>query len=186
MKSKKIILIAIAILVVICLVLAGFILSFRGSQRELSEAEQLVDNFLRAYHEKDPRAGMFLTTSVFDDSDMTYDGVQGHLAETLTHTIIGERVDENDPQTIWIDVEVDNIDLAEILRGIENIEETNPNRILDSIEEYVNSPNAPRRTFQASVIVRVYPVGMRIQMNAELSDALLGGFPSYISEGLGL
>lgn len=183
MKSKKGILIAIAILVIICILLIGIMLL---GTSQLSEAEQFVNDFLTAYQEKDPTVGRFLSASVFGNSEMSFEGFQGYIAETLTFTITGERTDVSDPETIWVDVEIENIDVIEIFTELESSNELNPVRMQEQAIEMMNSPDAPRRVFQVSILVMDAQVGMFIQMNEELSDALLGGFPTYISSGLGL
>jgi len=182
MKSKKVILITIIILLIISIALTLFILSM---PRTLTVAEQFVDDFLSSYQSKDPRTIEFLTISAFDDSDMTFHGLQGYIADTLTYRIISERTDELDIDFIFVDVEIETVDVAEIIRRyIENTTETDPNRIQEKLNNLVNSPNAPRRTFQVPVIVQEFPIGMFVQMNEELSDALFGGFATFLVDGI--
>ncbi|MCL2366865.1 MAG: hypothetical protein FWC75_07465 [Oscillospiraceae bacterium] len=183
MRSKKgiLIAIAIAILIITGLVLTWIDLMNREEPRELSVAEQFVDDFLRKYQQKDPRAGLFLMTSaLLSNPYMTFYGFQGYMADTLTYTIIGERGDDLDIDFIFVDVEIEVVDLAELARTIENTTETNPDVLLETLRDLVTSPNAPRRTFQVPIIVQEFQVGMFIEMNAELSDALIGGLNTYV------
>jgi len=187
MKSKRKMLIALVLLIISSLSLIGC--TSREEDVEIDEdevvnAEQFVSDFLTAYQEKDPNAGAFLTTSAFGESDMIFEGFQSYLAETLTYTIVGWRVDEHDPELIWVDTKIENVDFAEILLELEDTDETDSDLILEMVIELIRSPNAPRRVFEVSIIVIEFPTEMLIELDGELSDALLGGFPTFIAEGL--
>jgi len=67
---------------------------------------------------------------------------------------------------------------------LEDTDETDSDLILEMLIELIQSPNAPRRLFEVPVLVVEFPVGILIEMDGELSDALLGGFPTFIAEGL--
>ena len=169
------------ILVAIAIIIGNALIGER-EQGEPITPSRFVDSFLERYQQQDPITSVFLTTSTLDPSGMTFYGFQGYIAETLTYTIIGERVDEEEPRVTWVDVEIKTVDMAELLRAIENTDEENPNVIRETLINWVNSPNAPRRTFEVPVMVLKVPtgLGLYIQMTGELSDALFGGFNSFI------
>jgi|GEM_PF-2406155 len=183
MKNKKIIGICIIVLVILVGVIIGLIIlqnSKKNSNNDDADAKKTVSEFLTAYHNKDEKAAQYLTTT-FNDTKFAYKGFQGILAEKMTYKIIDSNVSKSDSTKTTIDVELNNVDVASILKKYEQSTETDSNKMLSQVENEINAKSAPMKIFKITVTVVDYPTGMKIVMSSDFSNALLGGYNEYIS-----
>lgn len=146
------------------------------------EAEQYVDEFLEKYSKKDETAGAYLLLSFAGGSDMTYNGIQGILAESLTWEIIGSEVTDADSGRCVVYLTAQNTDVETIMLEIEESQDMEVAENLASVlEDRITDPNCPKARYECSVEVGSYGSGMKIIMNDSLSSALYGGLNNYVA-----
>ena len=143
-------------------------------------AESTVSEFLTAYQRKDSAAGKYMTITSIGNHEIKYDGLQGMVAEKLTYNIVSSKRDIEENEIIYVTVDIKNLNLPEIFATIE-MSEDDPDQLLENLYELIKADNAPQKPYNCIIAVQQYPSGMRIELNAELSNALFGGFNEYLA-----
>lgn len=182
-KSRKIT-VTLAIGIVLFLAAAAGILLFRGSQNSQvqCEAEQYVEEFLEKYNGKDESAGDYLMLSLAGPSEMTYQGLQGLLAENLTWEITGSEETDADTCRCVVYLKVQNVDMEAILREIEQAQDMSvAENLAAELEARITEPDCPRAEYACSVEVTSYRSGLKIIVSESLSNALYGGLNTYVA-----
>lgn len=145
----------------------------------VSEASTTVINFLDAYHLKSGDANNYLNyPSLFEDP-INYEGYQGYCAEKISYKIIDAI--ENDRNFFTVSVEIQNIDLNAVLNELDEKNFNEDDDIVENFYSLLQSNDVPTRIYECDIVCKQYPTGMKIIFNAELSDALLGGYSSCVT-----
>ena len=167
----------------LALLLAAGIFFNRSQNSPLQqEAEQLVAEFLEKYSKKDESAGACLLLSFVGGSNMTYHGIQGILAESLTWEITGSEVTDADGGRCIVYITAQNIDVEAIMLEIEESQDEEAAENLSAVlEDRIAEPDCPKAEYECSVEVGSYSSGMKIIMNDSLSSALYGGLNHYVA-----
>lgn len=182
-KGRRMV-VSLSIGIVVVLAAVAGVLLFRGSQSSQArrEAEQYVDEFLEMYTGKDEDAGNYLMLSLAGPSEMTYHGLQGLLAESLTWKVTGSEETDADARRCVVFLKVQNVDMEAILREIEQAQEISAaENLAAELEARITGPDCPRAEYVCGVEVASYPSGLKIIMNESLSNALYGGLNTYVA-----
>jgi len=176
----------IAIAVAVVLVAGGVTgwLVLRPGANADSKAASVVSGFFDVYKEKDSAAGQYLASGALSATGISFDGIQGVLAERLTYKVTGSETDKNTDGQVLVDVKVTTVDVAKVLQSFEQTTETDPDKLLAEVMDAIEASDVPLATRDCQVVVASYPAGMRIVMTADLSNVLLGGFNEYLASQL--
>lgn len=143
------------------------------------EAINVVDDFLVAYKNKDENASQYLLNTSLIPSNVTYGEFQGYCAEKINYKIVD--VSTNDSDFVVVNVEIENIDLDAVLNELNEKTFDNDEEIIKYFYSLIQSDDAPTCTYQCNIKCKKYPIGMKILFDAELSNALLGGYSAFVA-----
>lgn len=179
-KAKNISLFCIIVVLLACII--GGIIYF--TQRDddkinCTEAKTVVSDFLEAYKRKDSFANTYFSGTLSNNEMITYEGYQGYCAERISYKIIDTH--KNDSNTVTVTVEIENIDLATVLNNLTKTSFDNDEEIIDYFYSTIKSDDVPTKTYECNIKCKEYPTGMKILLDAELSNALLGGYSAYVA-----
>lgn len=189
-KSKKLLITLVSVGIAILLGVSGwFVFGYLAEEDTTTsainttteDAKKIVSEFLNAYRAKDGEVGDFLMVTSVSDTSFSYNGYQKLCAEKLDYRIIDAAKSISDTETVLVSVEVENYDLETILNMVEKKALTTDDEILEYFYSIVESINAPTKTYYCNIKCRKFPSGIKIMLDAELSNALLGGYSAYIS-----
>lgn len=148
-----------------------------GCSKGEETSKERVEKFLTAYQQRDLSYTEYLE-NVEENSVEGWKDFQSVLAEQLTYVIQSAETGE---EYDTVQVLISTVDCA---KGLDEVQQNHPELetkedILKELETWLQEENAPRR--EAEVEVQVTKEG-KIQLSLELSDALLGGYHSYVAE----
>lgn len=116
-----------------------------------------------------------------DNTPITYEGYQGYCAEKINYKIIDVSKVDSDSELIIVTVEIQNIDLTAVLNKLNEKSFDNDEEIIQHFYSLIQSDDAPTHTYQCDIKCKQYPTGMKILFDAELSNALLGGYSAFVA-----
>ncbi len=179
--SKKImIILSCFILVVIAGIVGIFI--YNSSKKEndiIIESTSTVTKFFEAYSSKNGEANSFLTYTSIGNTPITYEGYQRYCAEIIKYKI--KDVKATDKETVTLTIDIENIDIASVLAELDKKTFTTDEEIMECFYLMLQEDDVPTKTYKCNVICKQYPTGVKILYNAELSNALLGGYNALVS-----
>lgn len=169
--KKKVVCVA-----VLCIVESILLCGCYGQEKE--QCKEKVDAFLSAYQSQESSCGQYLVSND-DENQIEFDGYQAILADSLTYEI--GSVDLGKDYDV-VNIVIDNIDFGKVCESIVNNNaddfETS-DEVTKVLLDVLQSDGVPMRKYEVAVkLVEDH----KIQMNNELSNALLGGYPQYIYE----
>lgn len=182
-KTKLKIVELLFILVILLACIIGGIIYFTqrdDDQFDYIEAKKVVSDFLEAYKTKDSSANTYISGTFADDEIVTYEGYQGCCAEKINYKIIDVSKGDSDSELITVTVEIQNLDLTTVLNKLNEKSFDNDEEIIEHFYSLIQSDDAPTYTYQCDIKCKQYPTGMKILFDAELSNALLGGYSAYV------
>lgn len=182
-NNKKMI---VGISIILILVLVGIggwhVYHFvQKSADATTEAKTTITSFFDAYCSKSGDANNYLTFTSMDNTPITYDGYQGYCAEKIKYKILDVSKSNNDNELLTVKVEIQNIDLNAVLNKLNEKTFNNDDEIMEYFYSLIQSVDAPTHTYQCDIKCKEYPTGMKILFDAELSNALLGGYSAYVA-----
>ena len=180
-NTKKI---CISLISVMLVVIIGFgawlIYHFVANKPNIKlEAETTVVSFFDAYCSKNGDVNDYLIFTSMDNTPITYEGYQGYCAEKIKYKIV--EVSEIDDEIITVTVEIQNIDLNAVLNMLNEKTFDNDEKIIEHFYSLIQSSDVPTCKYQCQIKCKQYPTGMKILFDAELSNALLGGYSAYVA-----
>lgn len=179
-NSKKILIAITSVFLIILVGVSGWLIYYFTYQSNdvTTEATTTITRFFDAYCSKDGDANNYLTLTSIDNAPISYEGYQGYCAEKTSYKIID--LVKNDSDMATATVEIKNIDLNSILNDLDKKTFNEDDEVIEYFYSLIQSADVPTRSYTCDVICKQYPTGMKILFNAELSNALLGGFSAYI------
>lgn len=146
-----------------------------------SEAKITITSFFDAYCSKSGDANKYLTFTSMDDTPITYEGYQAYCAEKINYKILDVSKSNNDGELVTVRVEIQNIDLNAVLNKLNEKTFDNDEAVIEHFYSLIQSVDAPTHTYQCNIKCKQYQTGMKILYDAELSNALLGGYSAFIA-----
>lgn len=182
-NNKKVLITLISTFLIILIGVGGwFIYHFIHQSIDVtSEATSTITSFFDAYCSKSGDANIYLTSTSMDDTPITYKGYQGYCAEKIKYKILDVSKSNNDNELLTVKVEIQNIDLNVVLNKLNEKTFNNDDEIMEYFYSLIQSVDAPTHTYQCDIKCKEYPTGMKILFDAELSNALLGGYSAYVA-----
>ncbi len=151
----------------------------REERRDPEDALEICEEFFDAYTELDAEATGRLLTGMGDP--FSFGTLTGILAESAA-VELGEPELEDD--TCTIPVTIETIDLqavfAELPDTIASKEEAT-----QWLSEAMGAKDAPRKTFETEALLVLEEDGWKVELTGGLSDALMGGYFTMLSEMTG-
>lgn len=174
MKKLKKSLIVILTIVFICMT------GCDSDEKDVCKAR--VEEFLTAYQSLDRDANQYLANKI---EEIEYNGIQALLAEQITFSVNNIKKYENGSYVVT--TQITNIDFKEAFEtATKDVnEETSADVIIEKVYEIVKSDSAPYRDFTVEIKLNKYGSEYKIELTAELSNALFGGYNEYLSELIG-
>lgn len=182
-NNKKMLITFISVFLII-LIGGGIWLIYHLTHQSIdmtSEATTTITRFFDAYCSKSGDANNYLTFTSMDNTPITYDGYQGYCAEKIKYKILDVSKSNNDNKLLTVKVEIQNIDLNAVLNKLNEKTFNNDDEIMEYFYSLIQSVDAPTHTYQCDIKCKEYPTGMKILFDAELSNALLGGYSAYVA-----
>ena len=181
-KNKKILIVLVSIFLVVFIACGGlltyhFIQMNRDAKTEVTTT---VTSFFDAYCSKSGDANNYLTFTSVDNTPITYEGYQGYCAEKISYKIIDVSKIDRDSELITVTVEIQNIDLNAVLNKLNEKSFDNDEEIIEYFYSLIQSADVPTHTYKCNINCKQYPTGMKILFDAELSNALLGGYSAFV------
>lgn len=157
---------------ILCIVLTGC------SSKDAETCKSVVEDFLTAYQMQDSSAGEYLANQT---AEIQFNGVQALLAEQMTFSV--EKTKKKD-EGYLVTTQIRTVDFKEVFESVAvSIDETESEKeILDKLYDAISSESAQIKTFSVEIPVQKYGEDYKIELTAELSNALFGGFNEYLSE----
>ena len=180
-KNKKILIVLVSIFLVVFIACGGlltyhFIQMNRDTKTEVTTT---VTSFFDAYCSKSGDANNYLTFTSVDNTPITYEGYQGYCAENINYKIID--VSKIDSDLVTVTVEIQNIDLNSVLNELDKKTFGSDEEIIEHFYSLIQSDDVPTHIYQCDIKCKQYPTGMKILFDAELSNALLGGYSAFVA-----
>lgn len=159
------------IIVILCICLIGC-----GS-KDVKTCKSVVEDFLTAYQMLDSRAGEYLANRT---EEIQFLGVQALLAEQMTFSV--EKAEKEDDGYL-VTTQISTVDFKEIFESVvASVDETTSEEVvLAKLYDAIESGSSQTRTFEVEIPVQKYDEDYKIELTAELSNALFGGYNEYLS-----
>lgn len=169
------------IVIVVCIILIFTVLVFvlypdNNNKDSYGVAETTVMGFLDSYKMMDGNANSYLSNALFNDTQFTYEGYQKYCAERIEYKITGVKTYEDEHV---VSVEINNIDLYSVLNML-NEQNLNEEDMLKRFYQILDEEDVPMKLYCCDIVCKDYPTGMKILLDAQLSNALTGGFSSIV------
>lgn len=182
-KNKKSLIVLISIILVVLIASGGW-LTYYFVQKNINtttEATTAITSFFDAYCSKSGDANNYLTFTSMDNIPITYEGYQGYCAEKINYKIIDVSKIDSDSDLITVTVEIQNIDLNSVLNKLNEKTFDSDEEIIEHFYSLIQSDDVPTHIYQCDIKCKQYPTGMKILFDAELSNALLGGYSAFVA-----
>ncbi len=180
-KALKIAALVTAICAVVAIVIVLIVIFIPNKKSPLCEqAEELTAKFFDAYISEEETAIDYLSVSFMEEGN-EYGEYQSACAKKLTYKIIEST--EIDEKTCKVTLEVKNISIVKVLEELEKADLTDEEEIIDEFNDLIEDAEADT-VYKFDVLCKEYPTGMKILLNEQMSDAMLGGLSSYVLEGV--
>lgn len=148
------------------------------SSKDAETCKSVVEDFLTSYQMLDSGAGEYLANRT---EEIQFNGVQALLAEQMTFSV--EKAKKKDEKYL-VTVQISTVDFKETFESVaSSVDEiTSEEEILDKLYNAIGSEFHQIKTFSVEIPVQKYGEDYKIELTAELSNALFGGFNEYLSE----
>lgn len=160
------------IIVILCICLTGC-----GS-KDAETCKSVVEDFLTAYQKLDSTAGEYLANRT---EEIQVLGVQALLAEQMSFSV--EKAEKGDNGYL-VTTQISTVDFKETFESVvASVDETTSEKVIvDKLYDAIGSESPQIRTFAVEIPVQKYDEDYKIELTAELSNALFGGYNEYLSE----